>query len=124
MKVDWRIRACTSPNCVKGKKDRNVIRTVLQCSVCLQTRSRCPTIFPGAALRCVKRCGRNKRQVAGLIETTSFPGAPVGPTCCVMFDTAAVVWLDRDWLSVERPRDVPIMLSTQHKLKISAFNMF
>ena len=39
------------------------------------------------------------------------------------------MWRDRDWLSthvwlsVERSRDVPIMLSAQPKLKKSAFNM-
>ena len=43
----------------------------------------------------VKRCGRNKRQVAGPIEVTSVAGAPIGPTCCVVFYRATVVWRDR-----------------------------
>ena len=34
-------------------------------------------IFYGSALRGVSRCGRNKRQVAVLIEATSVAGAPV-----------------------------------------------
>ena len=41
------------------------------------TRSGCPIIFPGLALRSAKSYSRNKRQIAAPIEATSVARAPL-----------------------------------------------